>query len=181
MPSKTQVMITVMLVGSLSAVSVQGFFQQQEAELVGSMPEDEGKELVSTLCASCHSLERTLTRRVSQEEWEKTVNDMVTRGAQIFTEEAETIISYLAKHYGPGEAVASNTLGSPGGDLLTRKCFQCHGDGTWRDLRLDLRGWTGVLYRMVGRGALWTEEEIAGMAEYLAQANGPESAEAPQM
>ena len=89
--------------------------------------------------------------------------------------------SYLAKHDGPGGAVASNTLGSPGGDLLTRKCFQCHGDGTWRDLRLDLRGWTGVLYRMVGRGALWTEEEIAGMAEYLAQANGPESAEGPQM
>ena len=40
---------------------------------------------------------------------------------------------------------------------------------------------TEVLYRMVGRGVLWTEEEIASMAEYLAQVYGPESAEVPQM
>ncbi len=45
----------------------------------------------------------------------------------------------------------------------------------WADLRHDRRGWEGVLYRMIGRGALWTEDEIRGMAEYLATASGPES------
>jgi mono/diheme cytochrome c family protein len=56
----------------------------------------------------------------------------------------------------------------PGKDTLLGKCFQCHGPGMWLDHRQDRRGWEGVLYRMVGRGALWSEEEIKSMADYLA-------------
>src|SRR5688572_10269473 len=62
---------------------------------------------------------------------------------------------------------------APGRDVLLGRCFQCHGDGMWRDHRQNRRGWEGVLYRMVGRGALWTEEEISTMAGYLAATYGP--------
>ena len=54
----------------------------------------------------------------------------------------------------------------PGKDLLMSKCFQCHSEGMWKDQRQDRRGWQGALYRMVGRGALWTEDEINSMANY---------------
>ena len=56
----------------------------------------------------------------------------------------------------------------PGKEIVLAKCFQCHGPGMWMDHRQDRRGWEGVLYRMVGRGALWSEEEIRAMADYLA-------------
>lgn len=56
---------------------------------------------------------------------------------------------------------------APGKETVVTKCFQCHGPGMWLDHRQDRRGWEGVLYRMVGRGALWTEEEIKQMADYL--------------
>ena len=56
----------------------------------------------------------------------------------------------------------------PGKDLLMSKCFQCHNEGMWKDQRQDLRRWQAALYRMVGRGALWTEDEINTMASYLA-------------
>jgi mono/diheme cytochrome c family protein len=56
----------------------------------------------------------------------------------------------------------------PGKETLLGRCFQCHGPGMWMDHRQDRRGWEGVLYRMVGRGALWSEEEIKAMADYLA-------------
>ena len=56
----------------------------------------------------------------------------------------------------------------PGKDLLMSKCFQCHSEGMWKDQRQDRRGWEGTLYRMVGRGALWTEGETNAMASYLA-------------
>jgi len=58
----------------------------------------------------------------------------------------------------------------PGKDVLVAKCFQCHAPTMWQDHRQDRRGWESVLYRMVGRGALWTEDEIKTMAEYLATA-----------
>ena len=62
---------------------------------------------------------------------------------------------------------------APGRDLLLGRCFQCHADTMWRDHRQDRRGWESVLYRMVGRGALWTEDEINTMAGYLGTVYGP--------
>jgi len=61
---------------------------------------------------------------------------------------------------------------APGRELALSKCFQCHSDSMWTDHRQDRRGWEAVLYRMVGRGALWTEEEIGVMAGYFAAAFG---------
>jgi hypothetical protein len=69
---------------------------------------------------------------------------------------------------------------APGRDVTLRLCFQCHGDGMWRDYREDRRGWEGALYRMVGRGALWTEDEINTMAGYLAAIYGPQAGKAAQ-
>jgi len=61
---------------------------------------------------------------------------------------------------------------APGRDLTLKLCFQCHADTMWRDHRQDRRGWAGALYRMVGRGALWSEDEINTMAGYLAAVYG---------
>jgi hypothetical protein len=73
----------------------------------------------------------------------------------------------------PGQAGTLPNL--PGRDVLMGRCLQCHGTGMWKDHRQDQRGWEGVLYRMVGRGALWTEEEIRIMSGYLAAAYGPQA------
>jgi len=62
---------------------------------------------------------------------------------------------------------------APGRDLTLKLCFQCHADTMWRDHRQDRRGWEGALYRMVGRGALWSEDEINEMAGYLGAVYGP--------
>ena len=60
-----------------------------------------------------------------------------------------------------------------GAELLASKCFQCHTQAMWQDQRQDTRAWEANLYRMVGRGALWTTEEIKLMAEYLGANFGP--------
>jgi len=68
--------------------------------------------------------------------------------------------------------------GAPGKEVLVGKCFQCHAPTMWQDHSQDRRGWESVLYRMVGRGALWTEDEIRTMADYLAAAYGRQPAAA---
>src|SRR5437879_13609445 len=55
----------------------------------------------------------------------------------------------------------------PGRSVVVSKCFQCHTDAMFRDQRQDRRSWESTIYRMVGRGALWTPEEIKLMADYL--------------
>ena len=61
-----------------------------------------------------------------------------------------------------------------GAELLATKCFQCHTQAMWQDQRQDTKAWEANLYRMVGRGALWTTEEIKLMAEYLGANFGPQ-------
>src|SRR5918994_388047 len=70
-------------------------------------------------------------------------------------------------------APAKPAAEAPGKEILTRKCFQCHQASMWSSLRHDRKAWESVLYRMVGRGALWTEAEITAMADFLAQTRGP--------
>ena len=61
----------------------------------------------------------------------------------------------------------------PGLEILRSKCFQCHTDAMWRDARQDAGWWEAALYRMVGRGGIWTTEEIKLMADYLGTDFGP--------
>lgn len=162
---------------------------QKQGEAVSLLPEGRGKELVASACVQCHTLNIVTSMRESAADWEKTVDEMISRGAQITTDETKLIAGYLAENFGasgqPPPSAGSPTAGAefpdaPGKEVFVNKCFQCHNDGVWKTLRQDKRGWEITIYPMVGRGALWTGEEISAMAEYLTSIFGPKSAEAPR-
>lgn len=96
-----------------------------------------------------------------------------TRAAQLAVVAvcAAGAVAFAQRTQRPEPAIAD----APGKEVFAAKCFQCHGPSMWMTQRLDRRGWESTLYRMVGRGALWTEEEIKAMADYLATAYGKES------
>ena len=77
-------------------------------------------------------------------------------------------------------ANAQESAANPGRAMVMSKCFQCHTDAMFRDARQDLRAWEAAIYRMVGRGGLWTPDEIKLMAEYLGNDFGPGSKPAAQ-
>ena len=68
----------------------------------------------------------------------------------------------------------------PGRAVVLSKCFQCHTDAMFRDQRQDRPAWEATIYRMVGRGGLWTPEEIRLMADYLGTEFGPDARRAPR-
>ena len=63
------------------------------------LPAGDGKEETRQLCSSCHNLQKTVLSRKTPQEWERSVYDMIARGAQIFPDEAEKIIKYLAQNF----------------------------------------------------------------------------------
>ena len=73
----------------------------------------------------------------------------------------------LAAPLGAQEAKQEAGAQQPGRVVVLSKCFQCHTDAMFRDQRQDRRAWEATIYRMIGRGALWTPEEIKLMADYL--------------
>ena len=76
-------------------------------------------------------------------------------------------------------AAAAQPAPNPGRDAVMSKCFQCHTDAMFRDHRQDRRGWEATIYRMIGRGGLYTPDEIKLMADYLGNDFGPDVKPAP--
>lgn len=156
--------------------------QAQGAAGTSPMPEGPGRSLVSAQCVNCHALDVALSKRVTPDQWSAIVKTMIELGAPITSADAAIIAAYLGQHYGPGAPApappgragqASALPDFPGRDVLTQKCMQCHQMSMWTALRQDRKAWESVMYRMVGRGALWTEDEIRTMTDYLARVRGP--------
>lgn len=64
-----------------------------------ALPEGAGKDLVQARCTACHTLARITDSPRTGAEWEKTVQDMVSRGATVSPSEAQTITSYLSAQF----------------------------------------------------------------------------------
>ena len=159
--------------------------QAQGAAGTSRMPEGPGRSLVSTQCVNCHALDVALSKRVTPGEWSAIVKTMIGLGAPITDADAAIIAAYLGQHYGPDATAPAPAASAsarqvsalpdfPGRDVLIKKCMQCHQMSMWTALRQDRKAWESVMYRMVGRGALWTEDEIRAMAGYLARVRGPQ-------
>jgi hypothetical protein len=89
-----------------------------------------------------------------------------------------SLVFFFSSSARTAEQASTGFTDAPGKELLMNKCFQCHSENMWKAQKQDRRAWEGVLYRMVGRGALWTEDEINTMAGYLAIAFGPQAEKA---
>jgi mono/diheme cytochrome c family protein len=73
----------------------------------------------------------------------------------------------------PASAQPAAGAPNPGKDMVAGKCLQCHTTSMFQDFRQDRRGWEATIYRMIGRGGLWTPDEIKLMADYLGAEMGP--------
>jgi competence ComEA-like helix-hairpin-helix protein len=63
----------------------------------------------------------------------------------------------------------------PGKDLVGRVCFDCHGAGNIRKVRLDRDAWADQVAEMVDRGAKANETEMATLVDYLTRNFGKDS------
>ena len=89
---------SMFLVGLAIPITVSWSQEDYKSQL----PPGEGKELVVQLCSNaCHNLQKVVASRKTEKEWERSVYDMVSRGAQIFPEEVDQIVKYLAKTFPP--------------------------------------------------------------------------------
>lgn len=103
------------------------------------LPDGEGKKLVVTLCARCHTLQSTVTKRKTPDQWRATVDDMIGRGAQIFLEEADLITEYLAKNLGPDNSAPAGAAPVSGAsaDLPSLELNSASEDELVRALKLE--------------------------------------------
>jgi competence protein ComEA len=73
------------------------------------LPEGAGKDAVVKACFSCHGSGNFRKARLTKDEWEEQVADMMDRGAQATDEQEAAIIDYLAKNFGKDSKLWVNT------------------------------------------------------------------------
>jgi hypothetical protein len=59
----------------------------------------DGASLMQDRCSVCHSLDRVTSAHKTTAEWTTTVERMVSHGAQLSSQEQQTLIDYLAANY----------------------------------------------------------------------------------
>lgn len=72
-----------------------------EALIDGQLPEDPARPLVQGKCLLCHSGEYVTQQRLTEGQWQKTVDKMRKFGTPANDEEAKTIVAYLARYWTP--------------------------------------------------------------------------------
>ncbi len=91
------------LITALGALAVLPLLPRLEAQ---ELPDGKGKELVQTVCSSCHGLEAVVGQRADKDGWESIVSYMISRGMIASDEEFATMVDYLAKAFPPDPAPA---------------------------------------------------------------------------
>ncbi len=64
------------------------------------LPEGEGKKVVQKVCLDCHGPENFTSLKLTHDQWDKVVNDMIERGAQGTEQELDQVVAYLTKYFG---------------------------------------------------------------------------------
>ena len=66
----------------------------------GEFVDGPGKAVVQKACVSCHVAGQVTSQRRSKDQWADTVEKMISYGAPVSDAEFDTIVAYLARHYG---------------------------------------------------------------------------------
>ena len=99
-----------------------------------SLPDGEGKAIVTAACTSCHGLDLITPRQASRDEWSGIVERMKSYGTSLDNAQTTTVLDYLAKNFGPkGPTPATPAPAGPtdaadaaGKALVDGMCSSCH-------------------------------------------------------
>ncbi len=75
---------------------------------VDNLPDGPGREVVQKNCLSCHNARTATSRRGTEDDWAAIVSQMIGRGANISDDDADTIVQYMAAHFGPEDSKQSD-------------------------------------------------------------------------
>jgi cytochrome c5 len=144
-----------------------------------SLPDGEGKAMVTSSCAGCHGLDLITGKQASKEEWAGVVDRMKTYGATLSAAQTTTMVEYLAKSFPPKGAAPAAAAGGQGGAsdaeakaLLNGVCSSCHATDLTTSKKADKTEWTGIVDRMKTYGATLTPAQTTLLVDYLAATYG---------
>jgi len=132
---------------------------------VGPLPaqrDDRGERVMNASCLACHDVRRIQVQAMDAEQWAKTVDTMVGKGAKVSADDLPLLVDYLVQHYGPmpegrGKAIVLNV------------CTMCHDLTRIRRGRRSAEEWEETLNAMLNEGAPLSDDAFPIVHAYLSR------------
>ncbi len=64
-------------------------------------PTGDGETILNNGCTACHNLDRVKRAKKTRDQWQKTVVNMINKGAEVSEAEQPVLLDYLANSYKP--------------------------------------------------------------------------------
>jgi cytochrome c5 len=144
-----------------------------------------GEQLVNERCTTCHTLTRVtraMAAGTSRTRWEQIVDQMISYGAQLNSDERTAVIDYLSGQSGatptptpapaatPTAASASTGATLNGAQLVSERCTVCHSIDRINNKiasGADRAAWEQTVDRMISHGAKLNADERQAVIDYL--------------
>jgi hypothetical protein len=100
---KRFLLASVLLVGAVAwaANEPPALDEKTKALVEGQLPDDPARPLVQGKCLLCHTSEYVTQQRLTEGQWQRTVEKMRKFGTPASDEEAKTMVAYLARNWTP--------------------------------------------------------------------------------
>lgn len=70
------------------------------AQVLAAFAPGDGREVTAAACGACHSPVIITGKKLDADAWAEKVDQMIGRGAPVEDKDYDTIVDYLARHYG---------------------------------------------------------------------------------
>jgi cytochrome c5 len=133
----------------------------------GAQEPDNGERILQKSCQNCHDTRRINVQAKSADEWNKTVSDMIAKGAVVAKEDVPVLVGYLTQNHGP-------LPNGPGKEVLLNTCTMCHDLKRIKFGHRSPEEWEETLSSMLNEGAMLSDDEFNRVHHYLSRNFGIE-------
>ena len=159
--------LAALLFAGTLAVSLRAAPAAPPAAPAAQADTERGERLMNASCQGCHAVRVLQTQAKNTEEWTKTIDDMIGKGAKVAKEDIPVLVDYLVEHHGPlpngaGKAIVLNI------------CTMCHDLTRIRRGHRSAEEWEETLNSMLNEGAPLPDDQFPIVHAYLSRHFGVE-------
>ena len=123
---------------------------------------ERGERVMNGSCQACHDTRRIQVQAKSADEWSKTIETMIGKGAKVAPDDLPVLVGYLVDHHGP-------LPDGPGKSIVLNTCTLCHDLKRIKLGRRSPEEWEETLSAMLNEGAPLSDDAFPVVHAYLSR------------
>jgi len=187
--AKAGIGLVVIIILAVLVMPVAAQNRRAQGRPVVDLPRGPVRQVILDSCTACHGIDDYAYYAMDRAGWQKMIDGMKTKGANISDDNQTILLDWLSTKFGPDTKpfprakAAGPALANFAGDqaaryvvsrqLVQSVCSTCHTLERVETSRFTEDKWRDVVTDMKGKGARIEDADIAPLAAFLTRTYGP--------